>query len=56
VQRVLHRLDGGELDIVLFAVHGLALFGGLFQRAYGLDRANLEKIFPGVAPRDLAIV
>jgi uncharacterized protein (DUF1501 family) len=33
-----------------------ALFGGLFQRAYGLDRANLEKIFPGAAPRDLAIV
>jgi uncharacterized protein (DUF1501 family) len=33
-----------------------ALFGGLFQRAYGLDRANLEKIFAGAAPRDLAIV
>jgi uncharacterized protein (DUF1501 family) len=33
-----------------------ALLGGLFQRAYGLDRAGLEKIFPGAAPRDLAIV
>jgi uncharacterized protein (DUF1501 family) len=32
------------------------MFGGLFQRIYGLDRAALEKIFPGAAPRDLALV
>ncbi len=32
------------------------LLGGLFQRAYGLDRAALEKIFPGAPPRDLALV
>ena len=32
-----------------------ALFGGLFQRAYGLDRANLEKIFAGVHPAELGL-
>ena len=32
------------------------MFGGLFQRIYGLDRAALEKIFPGAPPRDLALV
>jgi uncharacterized protein (DUF1501 family) len=32
------------------------MFGGLFQRAYGLDRAALEKIFPGAPPRDLGLV
>jgi hypothetical protein len=32
------------------------MFGGLFQRIYGLDRPALEKIFPGAPPRDLALV
>jgi uncharacterized protein (DUF1501 family) len=33
-----------------------ALFGGLFQRAYGLDQNLLAQVFPGVAPKDLALV
>jgi uncharacterized protein (DUF1501 family) len=33
-----------------------ALFGGLFGRIYGLDAAQLERIFPGVKPLDLALV
>ena len=32
------------------------MFGGLFQRTSGLDRAALEMIFPGAPPRDLALV
>jgi hypothetical protein len=32
------------------------MFGGLLQRTYGLDRAALEKIFPGAPPRDLPLV
>ena len=33
-----------------------ALFGGLFQRLFGLDANALDRIFPGVRPRDLALV
>jgi uncharacterized protein (DUF1501 family) len=33
-----------------------ALFGGLFQRAYGLDLGRLETVFPNAPPKDLQIV
>jgi uncharacterized protein (DUF1501 family) len=33
-----------------------AVFGGLFQRMYGLAPAQLERVFAGVAPKDLALV
>jgi uncharacterized protein (DUF1501 family) len=33
-----------------------ALFGGLFSRMYGLDRAQLERVFPGVRAKDLGLV
>ena len=33
-----------------------ALMGGVFQRAYGLDRARLEEVFPHAAPKDLQII
>jgi len=33
-----------------------ALFGGLFQRLYGLDGARLEAVFPQARPVDLALV
>jgi uncharacterized protein (DUF1501 family) len=33
-----------------------ALFAGLFTRAYGLDQKALQQVFPGVAPKDLALV
>ena len=33
-----------------------ALFGGLFQRAYGLDQKLLQQVFPSVTPKDLALV
>ncbi|HSU77815.1 MAG TPA: DUF1501 domain-containing protein, partial [Burkholderiales bacterium] len=33
-----------------------ALLGGLFGRIYGLDSAALARIFPGAAPKDLALV
>ena len=33
-----------------------AIFGGLFQRMYGLDAAQLQRVFPGGAPRDLNLV
>jgi len=33
-----------------------ALLGGLFQRAYGLDRGQLDTVFPQAAPKDLQIV
>ncbi len=32
-----------------------ALFGGLFQRAYGIDQKLLQQVFPGVTPKDLAL-
>jgi len=32
------------------------VFGGLFRRIYGLDAAQLQRIFPGGSPRDLALV
>jgi uncharacterized protein (DUF1501 family) len=33
-----------------------ALFGGLFQRMYGLSPARLATVFPSAAPADLALV
>jgi uncharacterized protein (DUF1501 family) len=33
-----------------------ALFGGLFQRLYGLTPARLAQVFAGAAPKDLALV
>jgi uncharacterized protein (DUF1501 family) len=33
-----------------------ALFGGLFARAYGLDQKLVQQVFPGVTPKDLALV
>ena len=33
-----------------------AVFGGLFQRLYGLDAAQLQRVFPGGQPRDLRLV
>jgi uncharacterized protein (DUF1501 family) len=33
-----------------------ALFGGLFQRLYGLDQTRLQAVFPGVRPMDLSLV
>jgi uncharacterized protein (DUF1501 family) len=33
-----------------------ALLGGLFARAYGLDAALLQRVFPAANPRDLALV
>ncbi len=33
-----------------------ALFGGLFQRLYGLDGARLNAVFPDAAPVDLRLV
>jgi uncharacterized protein (DUF1501 family) len=33
-----------------------AVFGGLFQRMYGLTPAQRERVFAGVAPRDLQLV
>ena len=33
-----------------------ALFGGLFQKSYGLDQARLETVFPGVQARNLQLV
>jgi uncharacterized protein (DUF1501 family) len=32
------------------------VFGGLFQRLYGLDAAQLQRVFPGGEPRDLGLV
>ncbi len=33
-----------------------ALFGGLFQRMYGLDQNSLQRIFAGVPPKNLALL
>ncbi len=33
-----------------------ALFAGLFARLYGLDKARLAQVFPGIAPLDLKLV
>ncbi len=33
-----------------------ALLGGLFARVYGLPADRLQKVFPGVAPKDLGLV
>jgi uncharacterized protein (DUF1501 family) len=33
-----------------------ALFGGLFQRMYGLGPDRLAAVFPGAAPKDLKLV
>lgn len=33
-----------------------AVFGGLFARMYGLSSAQLDRVFAGVAPKDLALV
>ncbi len=32
------------------------LFGGLFHRLYGLDAAQLDKVFPGSAAKDLSLI
>ncbi len=32
-----------------------ALFGGLFQRAYGLDQKAIADVFPGAVPKDLGL-
>ncbi len=33
-----------------------AVLGGLFARMYGLSPAQLERVFPGVAPKDLGLI
>ena len=33
-----------------------AVFGGLFRRMYGLSDEQLQRVFPGSAPRDLKLV
>src|SRR5208282_3600963 len=33
-----------------------ALFGGLFQRAYGLDRAGVQRVFASVQAKDLGLL
>ena len=33
-----------------------AVLGGLFARMYGLDGAQLERVFPGTKPKDLGLV
>jgi uncharacterized protein (DUF1501 family) len=33
-----------------------AMFAGLFARMYGLDATQLERIFPGVKPKDVGLV
>jgi uncharacterized protein (DUF1501 family) len=33
-----------------------AVLGGLFARQYGLNAAQLERVFPGATPRDLTLV
>ena len=33
-----------------------SLMGGLFQRAYGLDRTRLDKVFPQAQARDLQLI
>jgi uncharacterized protein (DUF1501 family) len=33
-----------------------AVFAGLFARLYGLDKARLAQVFPGVAHLDLKLV
>ena len=33
-----------------------ALFAGLFSRMYGLNASQLERVFPGVKPKDLGLV
>ncbi|ASC68023.1 hypothetical protein B9P52_28825 [Achromobacter denitrificans] len=33
-----------------------SVFAGLFSRLYGLDKARLAQVFPGVAPTDLKLV
>ena len=33
-----------------------AVFAGLFSRLYGLDKARLARVFPGVTPLDLKLI
>jgi hypothetical protein len=33
-----------------------AVLGGLFARLYGLQGDRLQKVFPGVRPKDLGLV
>jgi uncharacterized protein (DUF1501 family) len=33
-----------------------ALFGGLFQRMYGLDQGGLQRVFASVQPKDLGLI
>ena len=33
-----------------------AVLAGLFSRIYGLDAAQVSRVFPGAAPKDLALL
>jgi uncharacterized protein (DUF1501 family) len=33
-----------------------AVLGAMFARLYGLDRDRLQKVFPGVAPKDVGLI
>jgi uncharacterized protein (DUF1501 family) len=33
-----------------------AMFGGLFARMYGLDAAQVDRIFPGTKAKELALI
>jgi uncharacterized protein (DUF1501 family) len=33
-----------------------ALFGGLFSRMYGLNASQLDRVFPGIAPKELGLI
>jgi uncharacterized protein (DUF1501 family) len=33
-----------------------AMFGGLFQRIYGLDQAGLQRVFASIPPKDLGLL
>lgn len=53
------RVEAGTLfqsrDLPVLTDHR-ALLAGLFRRMYGLDDAAIQRVFPGVRPRDLGLV